>query len=43
MHLYKYTTSQKFLNSEMFLCFFLKKSLQVTKMAFIWSKVQQKQ
>ncbi len=40
MHLYKYTTSQKFLNSEMF---FLKKPLQVTKMAFIWSKVQQKQ
>ncbi len=42
MHLYKYTTSQKFLNSEMFF-FFFKKSLQVTKMAFIWSKVQQKQ
>ncbi len=33
-----YTTSQKLLNSKI-----LKKSLLLTKPAFIWSKVQQKQ
>ncbi len=36
-----YTTSQKFLNSKILV--FLKKSLLLTKPAFIWSKVQQKQ
>ncbi len=36
-----YTTSQKFLNSKIFLCC-LKKSLLLTKPAFIWSDVQQK-
>ncbi len=39
---YTYTTSQKFLNSKIFLCFW-KKSLLLIKSAFIWSKIQQKQ
>ncbi len=40
--LYIYTTSQKFLNSKIFNVF-LKNSLLLTKPAFIWSKIQQKQ
>ncbi len=36
-----YTTSQKLLNSRIFI--FLKKFLLLTKPAFIWSKVQHKQ
>ncbi len=35
-----YTTSQKFMNSKIFLCF-LKKYLLLTKPAIIWSTIQQ--
>ncbi len=38
----KYSTSQMFFSNKIFM-FFLKKSLLLTKPAFIWSKMQQKQ
>ncbi len=41
-YILQYTTSQKFLNSKI-LMFLLKNSLLLTKPAFIWSKIQQKQ
>ncbi len=37
---YVHTTGQKVLNSKMF---YLKKSFLITKPAFMWSKIQQKQ
>ncbi len=43
VHMHIHTTSQKSLNSNIFNGFFVFKSLLLTKPAFIWSKVQQKQ
>ncbi len=42
IHICIYTTSQKFLNSKIFYVF-LKKTFLLTKPAFIWYNIQQKQ
>ncbi len=43
IYIHTHITSQRFLNSKIFYIFFFNNSLLLTKPAFIWSKIQQKQ